>query len=355
MRPIAVLVVDDSPFARKAIRRMLSGDPSITVVGEAGDGERALALAEALRPDVVTLDLEMPGMDGLSTLAHLRAARAVPVIVLSGATERSAGVTMQALENGAFEVVAKPAGGPLAIHEVAVDLIAKIHAAAGFQPAAAHRPPHPCPGEERRASPVAAAVPPSGVGLIVIGISTGGPSALQQLLPALPADLPVPVVVLQHMPPGYTRTLAERLNRLSPLMVLEAVGGDVLTPGRVLIAPSGRQLGFRGREVVVTETCPIPSYYRPSIDWALMQAAEAWGRGVLAVVMTGMGSDGAAGVRAVKAAGGAAWAQDEATSAIYGMPRAALETGLVDLMLPLGAIAPALTAAAAAAPAPGPG
>lgn len=358
-RHLEVLVVDDSAFVRKAIIRMLASDPMMHVAGQAASGEEALTLlAELPHVDVITLDLEMPGMGGLATLERLRG-RDVPVVVLSGTAARGAAATLQAMDLGAVDVVAKPEGGPLAIHAVGAELVAKLRAAAGLAPAPVS-PPSPAtppraslaarpPTPRLRPNPLAAGGAP--VSLVVIGISTGGPPALQNLIPALPADFPVPVLVLQHMPPGYTGALAERLNRLSPLEVAEAADGDELLPGRVLVAPSGRQLAVRaGRQglmAVVQDDCPIPSYYRPCIDFTFQTAAEAAGPGVLAVVMTGMGSDGALGLQAIKDAGGVCWAQDEATSVIYGMPRAAVETGLVDAVLSLAEIPKALIGAAA--------
>ncbi len=356
-RHLEVLVVDDSAFVRKAITRMLGMDPAMRVAGQAASGEEALALLDALpRVDAITLDLEMPGMGGLATLERLRG-RGVPVVVLSGSAERGATVTLQALDLGAVDVVAKPGGGPLAIHAAGSELVAKLRAAAGLPAATAPAPVSGAlpPAAPRRTGSAAVRVAraPSPVRLVVIGTSTGGPPALQRLIPALPADFPVPVLVLQHMPPGYTRALAERLDRLSPLAVAEAADGDVLVPGRVLIAPSGHQLAIRagraGLVVAVQDECPIPSYYRPCIDFTFQQAAEAAGAGTLAVVMTGMGTDGALGVQAIKEAGGTCWAQDEESSVIYGMPRAAAETGLVDAVFSLAELGPALVGAVVSA------
>lgn len=349
-RHLEVLVVDDSAFVRKAIIRMLGADPTMRVAGQASSGEEALALLEALpRVDAITLDLEMPGMGGLATLAQLRG-RGIPVIVLSGSAASGAAVTLQALDLGAVDVVAKPGGGPLAIHAAGGELVAKLRAAAGLAPVAPTTPPPRVSLPPRRPGAARpAGAPPAPVKLVVIGTSTGGPPALQGLIPLLPADFPVPVLVLQHMPPGYTQALAERLDRRSALSVAEASDGDLLEAGHVLVAPSGRQLGLRagrkGLVVAVQDECPIPSYYRPCIDFTFQQAAEAAGAGVLAVVMTGMGSDGALGLHAVKAAGGACWAQDEASSTIYGMPRAAAETGLLDAVVPLAELAQALVRA----------
>jgi two-component system chemotaxis response regulator CheB len=343
---IKVLVVDDSPFACRAIKRMLGLDPRIEVVGQAHDGTEALRLLATLPVDVVTLDLEMPGMGGLATLERLRGQHGVPVVVLSGAAAESASVTMRALEMGALDVVAKPVGGPLALHGAAQELVDKVRAAAGLGADAAPAPLAP---------PAASPVPAGGRGayvldLIVIATSTGGPAALQAVLPALPADFPVPLLVLQHMPPGYTTALAERLDRMCALAVREAVEGDRLVPGTVLVAPAGRQLALvrraDGPAVALRADCPIASFYRPCIDFTLGEAARELGVHALAVILTGMGSDGAAGCCQLAAAGGAVWAQDEATSTIYGMPRAAVETGVVEEVLALPDVARRLVAVA---------
>lgn len=342
MSVVNVLVVDDSAFMRRAIIRMLGSDPSLSVVGQAGDGEEALRLLGPLRVDVVTLDLEMPGLDGLTTLARMRAQH-VPVVVLSGAAAKGAAVTLQALDLGAFDVVAKPSAGPLAIHACTQELVGKVRAAAGLKDAAPARPTVQT-GPLARPKPL----PPAPTNtlawdLVVIGTSTGGPPALQQVIPALPADFPLPVVVLQHMPAGYTQALAERLDKLSGLRVREAQEGDRLQPGHVLVAPSGRQLTFRhgpqGPTVHLVDACPFPSFYSPCIDYTFQEAARVFHARVLGVVMTGMGSDGALGLQAIKDAGGHAWAQDEATSVIYGMPRAACEAVALDEVFPLGELA----------------
>lgn len=348
MKPVNVLVVDDSAFMRRAIIRMLGSDPQLTVIGQAVDGEEALKLMGELQVDVVTLDLEMPGMGGLATLARLRADHRVPVVVLSGAAAQGAAVTLQALDLGAFDVVAKPTGGPLAIHAVTQELVAKVRGAAGVKDKTAK----PTPSGPLAARPRTPAPPPtnqSAWDLILLGTSTGGPPALQQVIPALPEGFPVPVVVLQHMPPGYTKALAERLDKLSAVAVREAEEGDRLLPGQVLVAPSGRQLTFRqgpqGPTVHLVDEIPFQSYYSPSIDFTFQEAARMFHARVLGVVMTGMGSDGTQGLTAIKEAGGRCWGQDEATSVIYGMPRAAAEAGVVDMVFPLQELAGRLSEA----------
>lgn len=346
-RCVNVLVVDDSAFTRRAIVRMLGSDPIFKVVGQAADGEEALRMLRELPVDVVTLDIEMPGLDGLKTLQILRLDHDVPVVVLSGAAGAGATTTLTALDLGAFDVVPKPDGGPLAIHDITQELTTKIRAAVGYAKRTGKTGPlGPLPGGLGARTTGSLGLPaaprrPSlaSVELVLIGISTGGPPALQKLIPALPAELRVPIVVLQHMPPGYTKALAERLDKASALHVREAAENDPLLPGTVLVAPAGRQLIFRktlqGLRVALTDECPYPSFYRPCIDYSFQEAARVMPGKVLGIIMTGMGSDGAAGLKAIKASGGVAWAQDEASSAIYGMPRAAYETGLVDEVVSL--------------------
>lgn len=345
-RCVNVLVVDDSAFTRRAIVRMLGSDPLFKVVGQAADGREALRLLKELPVDVVTLDIEMPGLDGLKTLEILRSEHDVPVVVLSGRTGAGATTTLTALDLGAFDVVPKPDGGPLAIHDITHELTTKIRAAVGYAKRTGKTGPLgplplPSPAAASRVSPAPPARRASvaGVELVLIGISTGGPPALQKLIPALPADLRAPIVVLQHMPPGYTKALADRLDKSSALRVREAEENDPLLPGTVLVAPAGRQLIFRrtpqGLRVHLTDECPYPSFYRPCIDFTFQEAARMLPGKVLGVIMTGMGNDGSAGLKAIKEAGGVVWAQDEASSAIYGMPRAAYETGRVDEVVSL--------------------
>lgn len=320
--PLNVLVVDDSPFTRRAIARILQSDPRLRVIAQADEGHEALRLIEQLPIDVVTLDLAMPRLGGLEALRSVSAARRLPVVVLSALGDDVA-IAAEALRLGAYRVLPKPAGGPLEIHAASEALLTAVLDAGGLDRAAqplARRP-------ARR----------SRIELVLIGVSTGGPSALQRVIPALPADFPVPVVVLQHMPPGHTRRLAERLDRSAAIAVREARQGDALQAGQVLLAPSGLHIGLRAQRgeyvVALREGCGVATHYRPCIDHTFEEAAAAFGSGVLGVVLTGMGRDGAAGVMAIKAAGGRAWAQDRPTSTIYGMPRAALDTGVLDEVL----------------------
>lgn len=349
---LRVLVVDDSAFIRKAVVRLLGADPGLEVVAQASSGEEALQLLPSTLPQVVTLDLVMPGMGGLATLEAMKS-KGLPVVVLSGAVSEGA-VALQALEMGAFDVVAKPAGGPASLAMVGADLIAKLRGAAHTRsplrhlkpPEAPRVPTAPLPPPPKAKTGPLAPGPRPWIGpppeLILLGVSTGGPPALQRVIPQLPRELRAPVVVLQHMPPGYTKALAERLDRLSAVRVREAEAGDRPQAGEVLVAPSGQHLSFvpgpQGPCVALLDEVQEATFYRPCIDHAFLAAARLWGRRCLGVVLTGMGADGSLGVQGLRKAGGKAWAQDEASSAIYGMPRAAAEVG-VDEVVPLDQLA----------------
>jgi two-component system chemotaxis response regulator CheB len=338
--PIRVLVVDDSAFIRHILSKYLQTDPDITVVGEARDGLDALAQVMTLKPDVVTLDVEMPRMDGLVTLQRIMAECPTPVVMLSALTRRGSQVTIQALMQGAVDFVPKP--------EIAVDiqsivtaLIAKIQVAARVRPAslapsAALTFSHTIddgPRPFRYGDPV-----------IVIGASTGGPRALQQVLSDLPADLPAAVVVVQHMPPGFTSSLARRLNENAMLTVQEAAEGDRMARGLALLAPGGFHLQFRGRRQVALDKGPPRNYIRPSVDVCVESAVARHGSAVICAVLTGMGADGTEGARHIKAIGGRVVVEHESTSVVYGMPRSIVEAGLADRVAPLPEIAPTLIA-----------
>jgi len=335
-RPIRVLVVDDSAFIRHSIAKHLEADPEITVVGKAYDGLDALTQIAALKPDVVTLDVEMPRMDGLAALRRIMAEYPTPVIMLSAYTRRGARATIQALMRGAVDFVPKPA-----IHaeldDVIEELIDKVKVAASA-PAASRLsslPVHPGPSAPRsRPRPVHKGDP-----LIIIGASTGGPRALQQILSDLPADLPAAVTVVQHMPAGFTEALAQRLNESSPLVVQEAAHGDRLARGLALLAPGGSHLRFNGRRQVSLDQGPRRNGVRPALDVSMESAAARHGTAVIGVVLTGMGSDGTLGARQIKAAGGRVIAEHESTSVVYGMPRSVIEAGLVDRVAPLPEVA----------------
>jgi two-component system chemotaxis response regulator CheB len=345
---IRVLVVDDSAFMRYTISKHLEADPNITVIGSARDGLDALVKIPALRPDVVTLDVEMPRMDGLDTLKRIMAECPLPVVMLSSLTRRGARTTVKALMRGAVDFVPKPAG-TADIQCVVQELIVKIKLAAQSNGAQA-----PASPESLRDTSIpetdATADEPSQVksGLrpfknadpvIVIGASTGGPRALQKLLAALPGNLPAALAVVQHMPPGFTQSLAYRLNETCAITVQEASNGDRLALGLALLAPGDFHLRFKHGRQVLLDQGPRCHHVRPSVDVTMESAAELFGRSVIGVVLTGMGADGTAGARRIKEMGGRVIAEDETTSVVYGMPRCVFEAGLTDQVAPLPELA----------------
>ena len=364
--PLKVLVVDDSAFMRKMVCEILGRDPELCVVGPARDGADALLKLETLQPDVITLDVEMPILDGYGTLAEIMRRRPTPVVMLSSLTQRGAESTLRCLELGAVDFVGKPSGSiSLDIEKVAADLIAKVKAAAKARlhhvsaHSAAARPAsvRPAPGPSvpetaaRRIPAPAAETKDSGKGgqaktrsggVLVIGSSTGGPRALQTLIPGLPADLGLPVVIVQHMPPSFTASLALRLDGISPLEVREAAEGDTLRAGRILIAPGGRHLEFDLDGTVRLSDAPSVHGVRPSVDVTLASLTRLYGARITAVLLTGMGRDGARGLKTIYDLGGKTFAEDETTCTVYGMPKAAVELGGVGCLLPLPQIAPAL-------------
>lgn len=330
---ISVLVVDDSALMRKLVTLMLSESPGIEVVGQAHDGIEALEMIERLKPQVVTLDVEMPKMDGVTALAEIRRKFSTQVVMLSSVTQAGAATTLKCLELGAFDFVAKPSGAiSLDIKSVAADLVSKVKAAAGTT--------------FRKVQPSAPAVvakrAPRRAGAVLIGCSTGGPRALQVVIPALPHDLGVPVIVVQHMPPSFTATLASRLNDCSSLQVKEAQACDPLTPGQVLVAAGGYHLEFDGLCKAVLSDAPPIHGVRPAVDVTLSSLIRHWGPRLVGVLLTGMGSDGASGMKALKQAGGTTIVEDESTCVVYGMPKAAMDLGVVDRAVPLHGVAQAI-------------
>jgi two-component system chemotaxis response regulator CheB len=350
-QPIKVLVVDDSAFMRHTISKHLKADPAIVVVGSACDGLDALAKIPSLKPDVVTLDVEMPNMDGLTALKHIMAEDPTPVIMLSSLTQRGARTTIRALMRGAVDFVPKPAANA-DIQTVVGELIAKVKVAAGARIAgrgwssmwdsSTTPSPHPFPAVVS-ASKSGLLPFQNGDPLIVIGASTGGPRALQQVLGDLPADLPAAVAVVQHMPPGFTSSLAQRLNQTCPFTVQEAATGDRLARGLALLAPGDFHLRFLGSKQVILDRGPRRHHVRPAVDVTMESAAERHGTAVIGVVLTGMGSDGTTGAMCIKAAGGRMIAEHESTSVVYGMPRGVVETGLADQVVPLPDVGATLT------------
>jgi two-component system chemotaxis response regulator CheB len=341
--PIRVLVVDDSAFVRQALSRILRQAPDIEVAGIAVDGRDALEKLEALGPDVVTLDLQMPRMGGLETLERIMADHPVPVLLLSSQAHEGADVTLRCLELGALDFVDKSSvRGNMNLLALGEELKQKVRAIAGV------------PVERRPRSDVAAPVLASWSAgsarsdVVVIAASSGGPSALQTLVPSLPEGFTQAVLIVQHMPAGFTRSLAERLNARSRLPVREAVEGDAVVPGVALLAPAGRHMTVRKRGARVRVALgdePASALHRPSADVLMASVAHVFGPRALGVVLTGMGADGVLGLRAIREAGGRTLAEAEETCMIYGMPRAAVEAGVVDLQVPLHRMAETILAA----------
>lgn len=344
MPKIRLLIIDDAVVIRRLLANCFDGDPDIEVVGTAANGQIGLAKLAQLNPDVVTLDMEMPVMDGLQTLAAIRKTnRALPVIMFSTLTERGASATFDALALGANDYVTKPANvGSVgeAIKRVRDELIPKIRTLCGRKSA-----PVATIDLGRRVAaplPVAPSAASAHVEVLAIGVSTGGPNALAALLPGLGKNFPVPIVIVQHMPPLFTRLLAERLSAVSGLLVREGHTGAPLMPGEAWVAPGGHHLevertahGARLR----THEDPPENSCRPAVDVLFRSVAKVYGAHALAVVLTGMGQDGLRGCEHIREARGRILAQDEATSVVWGMPGAVAQAGLAEKIIPLPALA----------------
>jgi two-component system chemotaxis response regulator CheB len=353
VKRIRVLIVDDSLFMRAAISKTLSTG-AFDIVGQAKDGKDALAQVAKLKPDVVTMDFNMPGMNGAETVRELMRTQPTPVVMFSAHTKQGAKETFDALSAGAVDFVTKPAGEvSVDLSKIANELIGKLTAASQSRPRVAITPMPSRPSGQMSAvsgssipsfatASRGGTVPGMGVGttrVCVMGISTGGPAALSEVIPALPENLKIAIVVVQHMPAGFTAALAERLDATSKVTVEEAHAGDRPTPGVVLIAPGDKHLEFDDRGNVVLTDGPLVNGCRPAADVTMQSAARVFGKRTLAVVMTGMGKDGAAGALAIKRAEGKTLAQDQQTSVIYGMPKAAVDAGAIDEVAALGDIA----------------
>jgi two-component system chemotaxis response regulator CheB len=338
---VRVLVVDDSAYNRRTIIQMLESLPAVEVIGYACDGEEALRKVIDLQPDLVTLDLEMPRMDGFTFLRIVMQSRPTPVIVVSARSEDAN--VFKALEFGAVEFVAKPSAriSP-ELFNIRDDLLHKVREIARTDMNKVLRrsvPQRPLPDRPAaRVVPSARSRSELAVEQVVIGASTGGPPALQAIFSAIQRPIPVAFAVSQHMPPGFTRAFAERLNKCSALEIREAASGDVVRAGQVLIAPGGRNLVFRrsGTDVVAQVVEPGPDQrYVPSVDAMFESASGIFGARLLGVVLTGMGNDGARGTAIIKEGGGQAIAEAEETSVVFGMPKEAIATGKVDKVVPL--------------------
>jgi len=326
-RPIKVLVVDDSAIVRKLLSDALKGEPDIEVVGGAGDPFVARDMILRLEPDVLTLDIEMPRMDGISFLKKLMAHRPMPVIIISSLTQSGSAATIEALRAGAVDVLAKP-GGPASVGELGIRLKERVRAIRGMAPA----------GLARAAAPTAPAAPAASVrfdnprrrnGIIAIGASTGGPQAIESLLTRMPAETP-PIVIAQHMPAGFTRAFAERLDKECRIRVIESAGGEVLEPGVAYVAPGGHHLVVEAHGVRLTTRLhegPQLHHQRPAVDELFFSLARLRGVPIVGVLLTGMGADGADGMVALRKAGAETMAEDEHSCIVFGMPREAIARG----------------------------
>ncbi len=341
-KKIRVLVVDDSAFMRKALYRMLSSDPMIEVIDTASDGEGGYKKARMLKPDVITLDVRMPGMDGLDALRMIMTDCPTPVLMLSSLTSEGGEVTLRALDLGAVDVIDKSsAHTAMDILGIAGELTSKVRAVAGVDTGKIVKKRvllHPA--QTQSVPPQTGITAKADIGemkVVVIGASTGGPPALQEILSKLPASLNAAVLVVQHMPIGFTASLAERLNSLSRLEVSEAFDGDLVRPGKCLIAPSGLHMTLRvdGGPCIHLSKSPEDSLHRPSVDVLMESAAKVMAGKAIGVILTGMGSDGAMGIKAIHDAGGRTIAQDEESCIVYGMPKVAVSLGGVDRVVSL--------------------
>jgi two-component system chemotaxis response regulator CheB len=358
-RPARILIVDDSAVMRALLRSVVGSDRRLEVAGTASDGASALRVLESVHPDLVLLDVEMPIMDGLNTLKQMKArGNRIPVIMCSALTQRGAKVTIEALASGAADYVAKPSGQPsreAAVQSLAQDLVPKIlalttSAASSHEPVPAPTFPPPVytpssslfpagpPQPLLYPQPVSASPP----AVLLIGVSTGGPAALDVLLPALPASFPLPVLIVQHMPELFTKLLAERLNGRCPLRVTEAIAGEPIRPGSIHIARGDWHMEVAAGSAPVLRLTQDPpeNHCRPAVDVLFRTGVAVYGSRVLGVVLTGMGYDGLLGSRLIREHGGTVLAQDQATSAVWGMPGAVAQAGLAHRILPLNAIAP---------------
>lgn len=368
---LKVLIVDDSGFFRRRLTQIFSSDGRIEVVGTASNGQEAIEQTLALRPDVITMDYEMPVMDGITAVRNIMQRCPTPVLMFSSLTHEGARITLDALEAGAVDYLPKNfddlSRNPDKVQHMLCD---KVHAIARSNRRGLSRPlPVRQPRVESTARPLSAlrsslrepgtAAPAAAVSaaagvvlsqkpqrrsykLVAIGTSTGGPVALQQVLTSLPANFPAPIVLIQHMPGSFTRAFAERLDKLCKIRVKEAEDGDLLRPGLALLAPGGKQMMVDARGQVRILDGDERLNYKPSVDVTFGSAAKAYQDRVLAVVLTGMGSDGREGARMLKEVGSQVWAQDEASCVIYGMPMAIAKANLADHIYSLDEVAPAL-------------
>ncbi len=349
---IRVLIVDDSAFMRNALTSMLASDPEIKIVGTAKDGLDALDKIKELKPDLVTMDVEMPRMDGITALRKIMETNPLPVIMVSSLTTEGAKVTLEALEIGAVDFIPKNLSelsiNIVKIKELLIEKIKYIGKKGMPKRVMAKRPAiTPTPQRSKETPPIVTptirATGDRKVNLVAIGTSTGGPKALQEIIPHLPKDFPVPIVVAQHMPANFTGPFADRLNQLSQIKVKEAEEGEVLKPGVAYIAPGRGHMRLkrpRGLETVLTISENKDEYiYRPSVDALMLSVSELYPGRALGVILTGMGNDGCKGLQAMKRTGARVFAQNEETCVVYGMPKAVVDAGIADKVLPIEEIA----------------
>ncbi len=329
-KKLRVLVVDDSAFMRKIIADIINSDPLLEVVGTAVDGIDALEKIAKLKPDVITLDVNMPRMDGLTTLKHIMERNPLPVVMLSSVTQEGAEITFKALKMGAIDYVPKPSGElSLDIHKIKTEIIDKIKNAANAKITI----------HEHKTQTVSTVKRPQKFKqkIITIGASTGGPPAIEDILLQLPANVP-PILIVQHMPVGFTKLFAQRLNSLTNFTVKEAEEGDAIVPGQALIAPGGHHMIVTKEGKIHLDDGPPLHSVKPAVDPMMETAAEVYKAETIGIILTGMGRDGALGMKRIKKFGGTTIAQDESTCTVFGMPKAAIEEGCVDKVLPLSRI-----------------
>ncbi|MDI6799691.1 MAG: chemotaxis response regulator protein-glutamate methylesterase [Actinomycetota bacterium] len=337
MSKIKTLIVDDSTFMRKVLTDMIESDPDIEVIGVASNGLEAIDKVKELKPDVVTLDIEMPKMDGLTALEILMKENPIPVIMVSTLTQEGSDATAKALLLGALDFVAKPTNMPhLNMSVIKNDLMEKIKTAAGSKVDKLDKrigiKSDKLKGIDTKALKKNK--------VVLIGASTGGPNALSRVISDLPADLPAPVVVVQHMPDGpFTKSFAERIDMISAIKVKEAERSDFLRAGQVLVAPGGYHMLIEKGGQVKMNKSPLVNGVRPAVDVMMNSAAAVYGKNIIGVILTGMGSDGAQGMAQIKAKGGRTVAQDEASCVVYGMPKSVVEMGNADKVVPLNDVA----------------
>ena len=341
--PLRIMLVDDSVVIRRLLADTLQGDPEIVVCGTAGDGQAALEKLEGFQPDAIVLDIEMPRLDGIGTLRELRKKRPrLPVVMFSTLTERGAAATLDALAAGANDYVTKPSNTgsyELARARVRETLVPKLKALCGRGASVATQGSSPT-GIAKPSTPRVG--PPARVDIVAIGVSTGGPSALEAVLPRLRADFPAPIVLVQHMPPLFTKLLADRLASKSRIKVVEAQDGQPLARGVCHIAPGDWHMSLKSDGALVRialDQAPHENSCRPAVDPLLRSVARIYGPNSLSVILTGMGQDGLKGCEATRKAGGWVYAQDEATSVVWGMPGFVARSGLADKVLPLDQVA----------------